>query len=162
MKVSKNVSIAFSFILVATLLATPFFIKKKNADATATEAKMAGDIVFANPATIGAKKINIAFAKTEAEREQGLSDTQPLTSNEGMLFVFDSPNIPGFWMKDMNYPLDIVWIDQDKKVIGVSANLDPKTYPQVFSPTSPILYVLELPAGFYKTNNIKVGDIVTF
>ena len=157
MKIPRYASITFSFIIVIGILLLPLLVKSKP-----PVMNVSSNIVFDHPAIIGKQAITVALATTPAEQEQGLSDTKQLNFDQGMLFVFNPPTMPAFWMKDMNYPLDIIWIDQDKKVIGVSANLDPKTYPQTFSPSDPIEYVLEVSSGFYKTNNIQVGDSLTF
>jgi len=110
--------------------------------------------------TIGKAVFSVRVADTEAKREQGLSGTQPLCAQCGMLFVFPSVGKPGFWMKDMNYSLDIVWVGQDKKIVGVEKNLSPASYPKIVYPSAPTLYVLELPAGTYDQNNMKVGEVV--
>jgi len=155
MKIPRYVSVVFSFIIVIAILILPLFIKTKSPVGT-------HPILFDHSAMLGKQPITIAFATTPSEHEQGTSGTKQLNFDQGMLFVFDSATMPAFWMKDMNYPLDIIWIDQDKKVIGVSENLDPKTYPKTYSPNGPIEYVLEVSAGFYKTNDIHIGDVLTF
>ena len=161
MKISKNVSVIFSFIIVIGIIILPliFHVERPQTNQVTQKTSV---IIYNHPLVIGTQTISVAISNNEATREQGLSDTQALTPNQGMLFIFDSPTMTSFWMKEMNYPLDIIWIDQNKKVIGVSENLDPKTYPQTFSPVSPIVYVLEVSAGFYKSNNIKIGDSIVF
>ncbi len=147
----QKLKIVGSFAIVIAILVVPFF---------ASKTKIASD--FSHTITIGSKALSVAYADTEIKREQGLSGTQSLGDNQGMLFFFDTSVMPGFWMKDMNYPLDIIWINKDKKIVSVSENLDPKTYPQTFSPSEPIQYVLEVQSGFYKTNSLKVGDSLSF
>ncbi len=115
-----------------------------------------------NTLKIGGVTINIMVANTDAERMQGLSGKDDLAENEGMLFVFDNEGYYGFWMKDMNFPIDMAWLDKNKKIIHVESNVSPATYPQVFNPPAPSLYVLETSAGFLGKNNIKIGDIVAF
>ena len=111
---------------------------------------------------IGSVTLNIEVANTDATREQGLSGKEGLKSDEGMLFVFDTDNYYGFWMKDMNFAIDIAWINKDKKIIHIESNVSPDTYPKIFSPKSPSLYVLETPAGFFESNKIKIGDVLEF
>ena len=155
MKIPRYVSITFSFIIVLAILIVPFFVNTKHV-------KKESNIIFNHSALIGKQAITLALATTAAEHEQGLSDTKQLSFDQGMLFIFDSSVIPAFWMKDMNYPLDIIWIGADKKVVGVVQNLDPKTYPKTFSPNEPIKYVLEVSSGFYKTNDVHIGDTISF
>ena len=101
-------------------------------------------------------------ADTDAIRVQGLSGKYFLPSNTSMLFVFDKPDIYGIWMKDMNFPLDIVWLDKNKTIVHSLSNVDPSTYPHVFYPSKPAVYVLELRAGFLEENGVKAGDMIYF
>jgi len=110
-------------------------------------------------------KINDTIIYTErassiTEQERGLGGRDVLPENNGMLFVYDEPEIRSFWMKDMLFPIDIIWIDGDKKITGVTKNITPDTFPQKFSSKVPVQYVLEVNAGFSDDNNIKAGDAV--
>lgn len=109
---------------------------------------------------IGGKTINVTLADTPASREQGLSGTKGLASDEGMLFIFPRDGKYSFWMKDMLYAIDIVWISSDGKVVYIVPNASPESYPATFTSKMLARYVLELRANFVKTNNVKIGDIV--
>lgn len=106
--------------------------------------------------------LNISVADSEQERMQGLSGRQSLAENEGLLFVFEKEAYYGIWMKDMNFPIDIAWLDKDKTIVYIEKNISPQTYPKVFSPTLPSLYVLETKANFFENNKIKIGDLAEF
>ena len=108
--------------------------------------------------TIGGVSVAVDVADTEVLREQGLSGRSDLPSGKGMLFVFESDGLWGIWMKDMQFPIDIVWAGADGKVITVADNVAPETYPKVFSPSAPARYVLELPAGFAAAHGIVEGS----
>jgi len=110
--------------------------------------------------TIGGVSLAVEVADTEILREQGLSGRSDLRSGKGMLFVFDTDGLWNIWMKDMQFPIDIVWTDVDGKVVTVALDIAPETYPKVFSPSSPARYVLELPAGFAAAHGIKEGSII--
>lgn len=97
--------------------------------------------------TLNNQRFDLSLAKTEAERQQGLSGTPPLAQNTGKFFVFDTPGMYGFWMKDMNYAIDIIWFDSDLKIVGMAKNATPSSYPNVFYPNKNALYVLEIGAG---------------
>ena len=90
--------------------------------------------------------LTVSVADTEASREQGLSGTVHLQAKTGKLFIFEHPDTYGFWMKDMHYPLDLVWITSDLVVAGITTNATPESYPSVFYPPLPVQYVLELNA----------------
>jgi uncharacterized protein len=110
-------------------------------------------------------KIVTEIAQTAEKRELGLSYRTTLDKNAGMLFVFENPNIPFFWMKDMNFPLDIIWI-KDNKVIDIDKNVPipkentPLNQLPKYSPSGMVNYALEVNAGFADKNKIKVGDEV--
>jgi uncharacterized membrane protein (UPF0127 family) len=110
---------------------------------------------------IDGRTLSVDVADTEALREQGLSGRTSLGPDSAMLFIFPSAEKPGFWMKDMNFSLDIVWIGPDKKILGVEKDLAPSTYPQVYFPSAPVGYVLEMPAGSFDTHSLQIGDAVS-
>ena len=111
---------------------------------------------------IGVSLLNIEIAKTDLDRERGLSGRVELAENEGLLFIFDREGYYGFWMKDMNFPIDIAWLDKNKKIIHIEENILPETYPKIFNATSTSLYVLETRAEFFKNSKIKIGDFAEF
>ncbi len=166
-KVPEWLSTTVSVALIALLFVVYFVFYRPNVavstvpSSTAT-ANAASAPDFSHPLTIGSAHLEVAFASTGAEQEQGLSDTNALANGQGMLFLFPSDSMVPFWMKDMNYPLDIIWIGSDKTVEGVAADLSPSTYPNTFSPKAPVRYALEVPAGFAKQNDIIAGTAVSF
>ncbi|MCE9629037.1 MAG: DUF192 domain-containing protein [Candidatus Vogelbacteria bacterium] len=111
--------------------------------------------------TIGQTKIKAEIADTETTRNQGLSNRKSLTKNTGMLFIFDKPGFYGFWMKEMRFSLDIIWIDESWKIIDITKNVSPKSFPTTYVASEPVKYVLEVPAGFTTQNNLDIGDIFT-
>ena len=106
--------------------------------------------------------IHAAVAKTPDAREQGLSGQTSLAPDQGMLFIFPVPGSYGFWMKDMDIPLDMVWLRSDRTVVGISRNLSPDTYPEVFLPPSDVQFVLELNAGAAKRFGLATSSMVSF
>lgn len=112
--------------------------------------------------TFNKGRIAVDVADTEATREQGLSGRATLAENHGMLFFFDAPGRPGFWMKDMLFSIDIIWISKDWTVIDITKNLSPDTYPNAFSPAAEAQYVLEVPAGFADIHHIQIGQSLSF
>lgn len=107
-------------------------------------------------------QIEVSVADTPSGRTKGLSGTQSLRVGTGKLFIFDTPDTYGFWMKDMQYPLDIVWIDSSWKVVDITRNVLPETYPTIFLPPAPVQYVLEVNAGDTVTKSLEIGSSVTF
>lgn len=91
--------------------------------------------------------IPVRIVETEKERTQGLSGTASLPEGKGMLFIFDSPASYGFWMKDMRYSIDIIWIDESRRVVGIAESVSQFSYPETFFPPVPVQYVLEMNSG---------------
>jgi len=104
----------------------------------------------------------IKIVQNEQERAQGLSGVDKMDKNVGMFFIFDTDDIRGFWMKDMNFPIDVLWIDENMKIVEISSNFSPKSYPEVIRPKVPVRYVLEINAGIAIENGLTVGDIITY
>ena len=93
-------------------------------------------------------RINAEFVETPELREMGLSGREGLGRNNGMLFVFDNETVNRcFWMKDMKFSIDMIWLDSDKKVVHIQENVSPDTYPESYCPDAPAQYVLEVEAG---------------
>lgn len=98
----------------------------------------------------------LMVANTEVKRLKGLSNTKPLLSNTGMVFDFDYEDFHGIWMKDMNYPIDVIWLDSLCRITGAKS-LMRDSFPEVFYPYSPSKYVLELPFNSV-VPNVEIGD----
>ena len=115
---------------------------------------MAGGVGYV---TIGGTTISVEIANTPLVQEQGLGGRSSLPSGSGMLFVFDHDDRWGIWMKNMQFPIDIVWVDKNEVITTIKQNVTPETYPNVFYPTSPSRYVIELPGGYTKKEGIAEG-----
>lgn len=103
--------------------------------------------------------VNLEIADTLEKRIQGLSGRDRLNNNHGLLFVFEKPDFYGIWMKEMKFAIDIIWLDENLSVVDFKKSITPETFPEVFYPVSPALYVLELNAGFLDENPVKIGDL---
>jgi uncharacterized protein len=102
-------------------------------------------------------------ARTAAEREKGLSGTGELRSDQAMLFVYETNGKWPIWMKDMKYPIDIIWLDQNKEIVYIVKNAPPESYPyEQFTPKQDARYVLELPAGTVGKKSIAIGKTAEF
>ncbi len=110
--------------------------------------------------TIGGVEVYASVADTLSKRILGLSGTSFLPENVVKLFAFGAAGNHSIWMKDMNYPLDIIWVAENGVVVHIEENVSPESYPDSFS--SPVLawYVIEASAGFVESNSIIIGDEV--
>lgn len=106
--------------------------------------------------------ISLIVVDNNESRMNGLSGINKLPDDEAMLFVFNEMGDYGIWMKDMNFPIDILWLDDQKRVEHIEEAVSPNTFPKIFYPNGKSLYVLEANANFAKNNNIKVGNFLNF
>ena len=110
---------------------------------------------------IGDNSITVEIADSPEKRSQGLSGRSSLPKNHGMLFVFNKAEKYHFWMKDMKFPIDIIWIN-DGGVVAITSHANPEIYNDnsltTYKPKEPAQYVLEVNANYTLENNIKVGD----
>lgn len=111
-------------------------------------------------ATVHGVSLTLELATTSQKRAQGLSGRTSVPEKYGMLFVFPNPGIYGFWMKDMLVPLDLFWLNDKGQVVSFQNSVATDTYPNVFEPTEPALYVLETRAGFAKEYRVATGTTV--
>jgi uncharacterized protein len=106
------------------------------------------------------------LATSDVQQTKGLAVKDYLQEKEGMLFVFQKPAQYHFWMKDMKFPIDIIWLDDRGTVIHIEDRLQP-CLPEFICPSyaptsSNTLYVLETVAGFSQKHNVKVGIHIDF
>lgn len=156
---NPKLKIGASFLIVATIITgaiiTQREIRKKEVVVIAPQFQTV-------ELGIGSKVLSARIANTDKLRTQGLSGTPELGAGNAMLFVFDSTAIQSFWMKDMNYSIDIIWLDDSKKIVSIKEHATPESYPDQFAPDTSARYVVEVSDGFIKENKVKVGDAVSF
>jgi uncharacterized membrane protein (UPF0127 family) len=109
---------------------------------------------------INERVIKAEVVDTPETQNLGLSYREKLDKDSGMLFIFDHSDRYGFWMKDMNFSIDIVWIDENFKIVGVEKTVAPETFPNVFYPQELVKYVLELPSGYVDQYHIAIGNMI--
>jgi len=162
---AAGILMGFLVILVAALLAVFYFVNYVHVD-LGSQAQAT--------VVVGGKVFSADVASTAQERAQGLSGREGLSDDGGMVFLFGSPGNYGFWMKNMRFPIDIVWIKGlpsqilpgktwEGKVVGFSENTEAeqgKTASElrVYYPPEPVDKVLELKAGAVSEYGLKVGD----
>jgi uncharacterized membrane protein (UPF0127 family) len=108
--------------------------------------------------------VTAELAITLVEREQGLMYRQKMAFDQAMLFVFDEESSHSFWMKNMLIPLDLLWLDKDKRIVHIEQNAPPCQQEPCPTYTSqiPALYVLELKAGSVEKRKLKILDRLDF
>ncbi len=113
-------------------------------------------------AQIGKETFKLEVADTDAARIQGLSERDNLPSGAGMLFVFNTDDNWRMVMRQMRFPIDIVWLDANKKIVHIKHNATPAEYPEEYKADSPTRYVIEVPSGTFKKLGVQEGDSISF
>jgi uncharacterized membrane protein (UPF0127 family) len=100
-------------------------------------------------ARINGDAYTLEVVRNRAARMQGLGGRENLASSTGMLFVFPESGYHSIWMKEMNFAIDIIWLNQELQVVDVKRNALPESYENrtTYSPRQEARYVIELPAG---------------
>ena len=118
-------------------------------------------VIISGPADQNLATVRIEIADTPSARETGLMYRQHLDENAGMLFLFKTPQHLTFWMKNTEIPLDMIFADENGKVIGIVAEATPFSERQLSVPGDS-QYVLEVNGGFAARHGIKAGDRLRF
>lgn len=126
------------------------------------ESKSKIENLFPKKIKINNIEVEAREAVSEEDKVRGLSIFEKIGENEGMIFIYENPGVYGFWMKNMKFSIDIIWIDENKKIIDITKSISPETFPKVFRPRGKVKYVLEVSAGFIDKNQIKEGNYAEF
>jgi uncharacterized membrane protein (UPF0127 family) len=157
----------FYLILVLSLIASlmlieQFVVPRLNQPQQEVPDNPQGQLV---PLRVGSNTVQVEIRDDEAERELGFSGRATIGENEGMLFIFDQPLQPTFWMKDMQFSLDVLWI-RDGRVVEIEENVVHPTQAapvvKTMIPQNPVDMVLEVPSGWVSRMGAKAGDQVSW
>ncbi|MFA5004494.1 MAG: DUF192 domain-containing protein [Candidatus Saccharimonadales bacterium] len=121
--------------------------------------------LFYQPSTaklaVGNREISLEIASSDAARQKGLGGRDTLSKDKGMLFVFAQPAKQCFWMKDMRFSLDMVFLDAQKRVVSIYPDISPRTYPNNFCADN-AQYVIEMTAGQAAALGLRAGQSLSF
>lgn len=120
------------------------------------------DVYLTETLTTKNHAYKLLISTTPADLQKGLGGLTSLPQDRGMIFVFKSLGTQCFWMKNMKFPIDMIWVTDAKTVAYIQSNVSPQTYPETFCPNVAVKYVIELNAGQAKSGDIKVGNKLTF
>jgi len=111
--------------------------------------------------------LQVQIADTEPRRIRGLMFEDQLPFDQGMIFVFEESGLHSLWMLNMQFSLDMIWFDQDGKVVHIETDVPPcKTALEITTcqsiiPDAESVYILEVTSGFVKQNNITKNSILS-
>ncbi|MFL6474057.1 MAG: DUF192 domain-containing protein [Nitrososphaera sp.] len=170
------IGIAISVITATAIAVMVFFYPTNVNHIEGQQAKMqdisGGEAT--NPAGNGYRQVNVTangrtliadISATNEQMTKGLAIKDQLDENQAMLFVFENEAEHTFWMKDMKFPIDIIWINADKTVIHVEHNLQPCSTVLLcttYKANGNSLYVLETVGGFTQKYGITNGTHIVF
>jgi uncharacterized membrane protein (UPF0127 family) len=169
MKIKKYfllVVILFIFIFAGFLFLTRFSLINSNQIAGLATIPFLQNQTKKGSVKIENQGIKVDIADNVTLQTKGLSGRSILNENEGMLFVFPDNKIRYFWMKDMLFPIDIIWITKEGKIVDIEKNAPkpeantPDYKLPIYTSPEPVSYVLEVNAGFSERHNIAANDIV--
>lgn len=154
----KKVLLVFTLLLI---IVGGFYLTQKYV-------KQGGSLFFSKKASIviiGDYSFKVAVATSQQEQEIGLSETKSLSQDQGMIFLFQKPDYYSFWMKNMKFPIDIIYINGDK-IVTIKNNIAPPKSDKesliIYTPAEPSDKVLEIQAGLSEKYNFKNGDKVIY
>lgn len=106
----------------------------------------------------------VEMAETKQQQEKGLMFVRSLPSNSGMLFIYKDEAPRSFYMKNTYIPLDIIWMNKEKKVVFIKKNAEPENLDayETISPREEAMYVLELSSGSSERIGLRIGDKLQF
>ncbi|AXG72306.1 hypothetical protein KORDIASMS9_04577 [Kordia sp. SMS9] len=152
----------FVFLLVATTLVS---CKESASNKTVKTADIKftkeGELTLSKADGTTIATLNIEFAETNYERETGLMYRKSMDNNQAMLFIFDSSLPRSFYMRNTYIPLDIIYLDEHKKIVSIQENAQPLNEEGLPS-EKPAMYVLEVNAGLTAKWSLEAGDRMTF
>jgi uncharacterized protein len=154
----KKILFGFAIILIISgaLYLTQNYLK---------EGKTISFFSKSSTVTINSHIFKVILAKSQEDKEVGLSKTKSISEDQGMLFLFEKLDYYPFWMKYMQFPIDIIYINNDTIVTILNNVALPKNSnenPTVYTPTDLSDKVLEIKAGLSEKYNFKNGDKVKY
>ena len=153
----------FCFFITVLLIFTIGCKEKSNTESIATESisfTKEGEInIFRKDSLV--RTLNVEFAETDYEVQTGLMYRQTMEDNQSMLFIFPDVAMHSFYMKNTEFPLDILFIDENQKIASFQKNAQPLNESSLSSKV-PVKYVLEINAGLSDQWNLVEGDSIAF
>lgn len=122
-------------------------------EGTGTITNIAKDSTFLN--------IDLEFAQNDYETQTGLMYRSGMKNSEGMLFIFPDERMRSFYMKNTQFPLDIIYLNSDQEIVHIHKNAVPYDENSISS-QKPAQYVLEINAGLSNEKQLKVGQILSW
>lgn len=154
---------ALLLVFVGTIIVVTIMVARQPASwtlMTPSNSRYQLTIAASRPSTSPGTLYYLSAATTDQEQQRGLSGRASMPPNNGMAFVYSGMDTRCFWMKDMRFALDILWLNADQKVTHIETNVQPLSYPTQYCYVAK--YVIELNAGEVAKSAIKTGQALSF
>lgn len=153
---SKALLIGGILLLISVILLNP--VSRQAIECSQFHTPTTGIITYKN------EQIAVEKVTTDATHEKGLSERPCIKEGQAMEFVYPPGDTRDhcIWMKDMRFPIDIIWIGDGSEIVTIAKAVEPSTYPQTFCPRQPTLKVLEMKAGTADHLKMAPGDFIRF
>jgi len=151
---------------LAVILIVYYHLAHKNVESTENQVERIdfrrdGEAVFHNEDGSQLVRIDIEIAADSQSRSRGLMYRKSMGDREGMLFIFEQPQIVSMWMRNTYIPLDMIFIDADKKIVDIATDTEPLSERQIVG-KMPALFVIEVNAGFAERYGLREGQRVSW
>jgi hypothetical protein len=148
------------YVIIITIAAVVVFLIFLN---SAKNVEKVDSMKEISQVKIGNATVKVELANTTLKRIKGLMFRKSLPENEGMLFIFNDDDYYSFWMMNVSFPIDMIWINSDYKVVHIERDAQPcKILCKSYWPQEKARYVLEVNANFTEVHGIKIGSLVKF
>ena len=154
-KILNNSRFLIAALILAAAILIPAVLRHKN---LTCKVPYRDDVTI----RIGEQKLKAEVAKSSEQLTKGLGGRDCMNPDQAMLFEFGSAGHYPFWMKDMRFAIDIVWLNSNHQVVYKKSNISPASYPKTFTNNLPAQYVLEILAGRAQQLGITGGTLVDF
>lgn len=157
--ITKYLVVILFFLIIAAIIYMNINPPAPEPEPKQYRFKKEGLLTIVDSLGVEIAKVDIEIADTDYERTLGLMYRQTMAENEGMLFIFPDEEIRSFWMKNTILPLDMLFINSERRIVTIHKNTTPYSE-QSYRSTQPAKYVLELNAGYCDLKGIKTGDMI--
>ena len=155
------ICIIVGFLLINNDNKSPIRNDRFSSDTPNLEFNKEGELKFISSSGILITQIDVELAVIDEEWAMGLMFRRELAENQGMLFIYPYEDYRSFWMKNTILSLDMLFINSDYEIVTIHKNTVPFTT-DTYPPSEPIMYAVEVNAGFVENFNIKLGDKISF
>jgi uncharacterized membrane protein (UPF0127 family) len=158
MRINKSALIVIGVGIVLTIL---LFVPLRSKEKMNLSFREDATLKVTSPDEATKANFKVQFAKTAEAIDQGLRFRKKLNAEHGMLFITEEEEVQSFWMFDMLFPIDIIYIDAEREIVYIAKDM-PIDFKEPVPALAPSQYVLQINGGLSDQYNISVGDRVTW